>query len=160
MSIGFWWSGRLKGRCVGPYLLSQLVGAFAASGVLKLMFPEHPTLGATIPRGSAMQSFVLEVILTALLMFVILCVSSGPKEKGVMAGIAVGGVIAFEAMFAGPISGASMNPARSLAPAVVSGVMLRDFRSVWIYVVAPILGAGMVSVLDFSTHVGRETSDL
>jgi len=76
---------------------------------------------------------VLEVVLTGMLMFVILAVSSGAKEKGLMAGIAVGGVIGFEALFAGPICGASMNPARSLAPAVVSG----NLTALWVYLVAP-----------------------
>jgi aquaporin Z len=101
------------------------------------MFPTHANLGATLPAGGAAQSFVLEIILTFILMFVILSVSTGAKEKGTMAGIAVGSVIALEALFAGPISGASMNPARSLAPAVVS----LQLDSLWIYLSAPILGA-------------------
>ncbi len=92
-----------------------------------------------MPAGSAMQSFVLEMILTALLMFVILGVSTGAREKGITAGIAVGAVIGFEAMFAGPISGASMNPARSLGPALVSG----HLSGLWIYVVAPVLGGAL-----------------
>jgi aquaporin Z len=83
-----------------------------------------------------MQSFVLEMILTTLLMFVILSVSTGAREKGITAGIAVGAVIALEALFAGPICGASMNPARSLAPALVSG----HLSGLWIYLVAPVLG--------------------
>ncbi len=91
-----------------------------------------------MPAGSAMQSFVLEMILTALLMFVILSVSTGAREKGITAGIAVGAVIGLEALFAGPICGASMNPARSLAPALVSG----HLSGLWIYLVAPVLGAG------------------
>ena len=93
-------------RCVEvvPYVLSQCAGAFAASGVLRFLFPQNATLGATQPAGSATQSFVLELILTAILMFVILSVSTGAAEKGITAGIAVGAVIALEAMFAGPIS--------------------------------------------------------
>jgi aquaporin NIP len=83
-----------------------------------------------------MQSFVLEVILSGILMFVILNVSHGAKEKGITAGIVVGAVIALEALFAGPICGASMNPARSLAPAIVSG----HLEHLWIYLVAPVLG--------------------
>jgi aquaporin Z len=137
VTVGFWLARRLPARCVAPYAASQIVGALAASAVLRAMFPEHGTLGATIPVGPPMRSFALELILTAVLMLVILAVSTGPKEKGIAAGIAVGGVIAFEAMFAGPISGASMNPARSLAPAVVSG----QVTALWVYLVAPILGA-------------------
>ena len=84
-----------------------------------------------------MQSFVLEVVLTAILMFVILNVSTGAKEKGITAGIAIGSIIALEAMFAGPVSGASMNPARSLAPAFVSG----HLEHLWVYLLAPMIGA-------------------
>jgi aquaporin Z len=100
---------------------------------------DHQTLGGTHPTGPAWQSFVLEVALTGILMFVVLGVSSGAKEKGILAGVAVGGVIAFEALLGGPISGASMNPARSLAPAVLSGKV----SDVWIYLAAPILGAAL-----------------
>ena len=119
------------------YVLSQCAGALAASGLLKLLFPATKTLGATLPAGLPGQSFVLEIVLTLILMFVILCVSTGAKEKGIMAGVAIGGVVALEAMFAGPISGASMNPARSLGPAVVSG----DLAHLWIYLAAPVVGA-------------------
>jgi aquaporin Z len=138
VTLGFWLSRRLPGNVVGPYILSQLVGAFAASGLVWLLFT-HKTLGATHPAGSAIQTFVLEAVLTAILMFVILSVVSGPKETGLLAGVAIGGVIALEALFAGPISGASMNPARSLAPAVLSGAI----GDVWIYLAAPVLGAAV-----------------
>lgn len=137
VTLGFWLSGRLPGRSVAPYVVSQLAGALAASALLRLMFGNAASLGATVPLGPVVRSFVLELALTAILMFVILCVSTGPKEVGVMAGIAVGGVILLEAMFAGPISGASMNPVRSLAPALVSGRM----EALWVYLAAPILGA-------------------
>jgi len=137
VTLGFWLSKRLPGRCVGTYVLSQAAGAFAASGLLRVIFGDVAFLGATLPAGSWWQSFVLEIVLTAGLMFVILCVSTGPKEVGVMAGIAVGGVVGLEAMFAGPICGASMNPIRSMAPAVVSGHL--DF--LWIYLSAPVIGA-------------------
>jgi aquaporin NIP len=139
VTIGFWLSRRLPGRLVGPYIVAQLIGAFAASAALLAMFGNIAHLGATIPAGSPWQSFALEAVLTGLLMLVILNVSTGPKETGVMAGIAVGGVIGLEAMFAGPICGASMNPARSLAPAVMSG----QFSAVWVYLIAPVLGAAM-----------------
>jgi MIP family channel proteins len=137
VTMGFFVAGRLEGRWVLPYIASQCAGAVAASGVLHLMFSSHSTLGATIPAGSDMQSFWLEAILTFILMFVILSVSTGSKEKGLLAGVAVGSVIALEALFAGPISGASMNPARSLAPALVSG----RFEHLWVYLTAPVLGA-------------------
>ena len=137
VTVAFWIAGRFPGREVWPYLASQLVGAFCASGLLRILFLDHPHLGATLPAGPWWQSFILEIVLTFLLMFVILNVSTGAKEKGMMAGIAIGGVVAFEALFAGPICGASMNPARSLAPAVVSG----ELGDVWIYVVAPLVGA-------------------
>ncbi len=137
VTLGFFAAGRLPAREIFPYVVAQLSGATLASAVLRGMFPAHPNLGATLPFGPAMQSFVLEFILTALLMLVILSVSTGAKEKGITAGIAVGSVIALEAMFAGPISGASMNPARSFAPAIVSGEM----KDLWIYLTAPVLGA-------------------
>lgn len=130
-------AGRFPWREVPGYAAAQLAGAFGASGVLRFLFPEHPTLGATLPAGAASQSVVLEFILTFFLMLVILSVSTGAKEKGITAGIAVAAVIALEAMFAGPICGASMNPVRSLAPAIVSG----HLEHLWIYLTAPMLGA-------------------
>jgi len=137
VTIGFTIARRFPARSVLPYLLSQGIGAFAASSLLRILFPGHAALGATLPSGSAMQSFILETVLTAMLMFVILCVSTGAKEKGITAGIAVGAVIGLEAMFAGPICGASMNPIRSLAPAIVSG----HLEHLWVYIAGPVLGA-------------------
>lgn len=142
VTLGFFAARRFEGRRVVPYIISQCCGAILASITLRLMFPASVTLGQTIPSGDALQSFALEFFLTLFLMFVILSVSTGSKEKGVLAGVAVGSVIALEALFAGPISGASMNPARSLGPALVS---LR-FESLWVYLTAPILGA-LASVL-------------
>ena len=139
VTLGFWLSRRFPGREVIPYTVSQVVGAFLASGLMRAMFVTHATLGATKPAGSGLQSFVLEAVLSAMLMFVILAVSSGAKEKGLMAGIAVGGVIGLEALFAGPICGALMNPARSLAPSVVS----RNLTGLWIYLAAPLLGSAI-----------------
>ena len=130
-------AGRFPWAGVPAYVLAQLAGAFAASGLLRTLFPGDAKLGATLPAGSAVQSFVLEIVLTFILMLVILSVSTGGKEKGITAGIAVGAVIALEAMFAGPICGASMNPARSLAPAVVSG----NLQHLWVYLVGTTLGA-------------------
>lgn len=137
VTLGFWAARRFPAREVVPYITAQCAGATIGSLAIRLLFPGHLTLGATVPSGSAGQSFLLEVLLTALLMFVILGVSSGPKELGVMAGLAIGGMVGLEALFGGPISGASMNPARSLGPAVVSGRL----GNLWIYLVAPVLGA-------------------
>jgi MIP family channel proteins len=137
VTVGFFAARRFQGRWVVPYIVSQCLGALLASFTLRWMFPAHATLGATFPAGDAAQSFVLEFILTLILMFVILSVSTGAKEKGILAGVAVGSVIALEALFAGPISGASMNPVRSFAPALVA---LR-FDSLWVYLTAPVLGA-------------------
>jgi aquaporin NIP len=119
------------------YVVSQVAGAVAASATLRYLFPQNAMLGITQPAGPAMQSFVLELLLTAILMLVVLSVSTGAKEKGITAGIAVGGVIALEAMFAGPICGASMNPARSLGPALIAN----NFGSLWVYLIAPTAGA-------------------
>jgi aquaporin NIP len=139
VSIAFYISGRFPAGLLPGYIFAQLIGAFSASAVLKFLFPEHTTLGTTLPAGLAMQSFVLELLLTFFLMLAILNVSTGAKEKGITAGIVVGSVIGLEAMFAGPITGASMNPARSLAPALVSG----NLQHLWIYVIAPVLGAAL-----------------
>jgi aquaporin Z len=138
VTLGFWFARRLPGKAIVPYIVSQIAGAFAASCLLWAMFA-NSSLGATHPAGSIAQTFTLETLLSAMLMFVILSVASGPQEKGLLAGVAIGGVIAFEALFAGPISGASMNPARSLAPAIVSGAI----GDVWIYLAAPVLGSGI-----------------
>jgi MIP family channel proteins len=137
VTLGFVAARRLDPRSTIPYIASQFVGALLASGLLRLLFPDHATLGATLPNGPAVQSFLMEAVLSGLLMFVILSVSVGAKEKGITAGIAVGSVITFEALFAGPISGASMNPARSLAPALVAWRP----ECLWIYMTAPVLGA-------------------
>ena len=139
VTCGFWLAGRFPAAQVFPYITSQLAGAFAASALLYALFPQHSNLGSTLPAGPAAQSFALEFVLTFLLMFVILNVSTGAKEKGITAGIAVGAVIGLEAMFAGKICGASMNPARSLAPAIVSGTL----NHLWIYLVAPPAGAAL-----------------
>ncbi len=143
VSLGFAVARRLEARLLAPYVLSQLCGAMAASLTLLWMFGNVAGLGATTPAGSDWQSFALEAILTGILMFVILCVSTGSKESGTMAGIAIGGVIGLEALFAGPICGASMNPARSLAPAVVSG----HLASLWVYLTAPFLGSVLAAPL-------------
>lgn len=139
VSIGFTIAGRFPVRDLPAYITAQMLGALGASGSLKLLFPSSTHLGMTLPAGSVAQSFWLEIILTAILMLTILSVSHGAKEKGITAAIAIGSVVGLEAMFAGPICGASMNPARSLGPALVSG----HFQHIWLYPVATILGAAI-----------------
>src|ERR1700689_2214853 len=137
VTIGLWAARRLPGRDVFPYIASQFIGAILASALLRFLFPENKLLGATMPAGSESQSFILEAVLTFFLMLTILNVSTGAKEKGVTAGIAIGAGIALEAMFAGAVCGAAMNPRRSLAPALVPGF----FEHLCIYLPAPPLGA-------------------
>ncbi len=128
--------GKLEGRSLLGYIVAQLSGAFLASIVLKSLFPNHPTLGGTHPAGTEYQSLVLEFILTFILMISVIGCVNAPGAANLI-GPAIGAVIGLEAMFAGPICGASMNPVRSIAPAVVSG----DMTSLWIYIVGPISGA-------------------
>ncbi len=142
VTLGFWIARRLPGADVLPFVASQLSGALAASLLVRGLLGAHPTLGATLPAGGAWQSFGMEVVVTGLLMFTILSVSTGAKEKGITAGLAIGGVVALCALFAGPVSGASMNPARSLAPALVSG----QLQHLWVYCAAPAFGAGLAVV--------------
>jgi aquaporin Z len=148
VTVAFAVAGRFGWREVPGYVLAQVLGALAASGMLKVLFPEQANLGATLPSGSVGQSFWLEVILTAILMMTVLSVSTGAKEKGVTAAIAIGGVVGLEALFAGPICGASMNPARSLGPALMSG----QTQHLWVYLVATTLGAVLAVPLFFATR--------
>jgi aquaporin Z len=114
-----------------------LAGASLASLVLHGLFPLNELLGATIPKGSAMQSFILEFILSFLLMVVILTSTRNKDHSLLGPAIAIGGTVGLEALFAGPICGASMNPARSLGPAIISG----HYQSFWVYILGPVLGA-------------------
>ena len=140
MTIAFWVAKRFPGRQVLPYIGFQITGALFASGILKLLFPDNRLLGSTVPAGPWHQAFVFEVLLTGILMFVILSVSSGSKEKGLMAGITIGAVVALEALFGGPITGASMNPARSIGPAIMASTP-ETLNTLWLYILAPTLGA-------------------
>lgn len=137
VTIAFAAAKRFQVKQVLPYIISQLLGATLASITLRFLFHANEFLGATLPAGSAMQSFILEFILTFFLMLVIINVANGSKEQGMFAGLAIGAVVALEAMFAGPICGASMNPARSFAPAVISGYL----EHLWLYLIAPTAGA-------------------
>lgn len=137
VTISFWVAKLFDKKEILPYLISQIIGALIASLLLKFLFPENINLGATLPTGTNLQSFILEFVLTFILMMVILKTSQGSKEAQQFAGLAIGFTVLLEAMFAGPICGASMNPARSLAPAIVSG----NLSTIWIYLLATTLGA-------------------
>lgn len=137
VSIAFAYAKKFSWMEVPKYIIAQILGALLASLILWFLFPASETLGATIATVDVWRAFVLELLLTFFLMVVIINVSTGSKEIGVVAGIAIGGVVLLEAMFAGPITNASMNPARSIAPAIVSG----NLQHLWMYITAPILGA-------------------
>ncbi len=124
-------------RLVPLYLLGQFTGAMLASLLVRGLFGDVAALGATFPQGSAGQALLLEFVLTFLLMFVIMAVATDVRAVGQAAAIAIGGTVGLEALFAGPISGASMNPVRSLAPALVSWT----WNEQWLYLVGPIAGA-------------------
>jgi aquaporin NIP len=137
VTIAFTIAKRFQLEQVLPYIISQGIGAILASATLKYLFPTNQTLGATLPAGSEMQSFILEFILSFFLMLVIINVATGSKEQGMFAGLAIGSTVLLEAMFAGPICGASMNPIRSISPALISG----HTEHLWLYIIAPIAGA-------------------
>jgi len=137
VTIAFTYAKRFPLKEVPKYILAQCIGAIIAAALLLLLFPENEFLGTTLPKIDVWRVFLFEVILTFFLMLVIINVSTGSKETGIMAGIAIGGVVWFEAQFAGPITGASMNPARSIGPALISG----HLEHLWLYILAPIIGA-------------------
>ena len=124
---------------VGRYWLAQAAGALAAAAILRGSLGSRAHVGATLPAGSLGQAFLWEAILTFFLMFVIMSVATDARAVGEAAAIAIGGTVGLDAMFGGPITGASMNPARSLGPAVVSG----DLHALWVYLLAPLVGASV-----------------
>jgi aquaporin NIP len=136
LSRHFPWS-----RAVG-YWGAQLVGAIAAAAVLRGSLGNIADVGGTLPSGSQGQSFLWELVLTFFLMFVIMAVATDTRAVGEAAAIAVGGTVGLDAMFGGPISGASMNPARSTGPALVSG----NLHALWLYIVAPVCGATLAAL--------------
>jgi MIP family channel proteins len=128
---------------VGGYWAAQCAGAIAAAAFLRASLGNHAHLGATLPSGTQVQSLVWEILLTFILMLVVMAVATDARAVGEAAAVAVGGAVALDALFGGPISGASMNPARSLGPALVSG----DLHALWVYLVAPPVGAAAGAVV-------------
>lgn len=147
VSLGAWVAGRFDAKQVPPYVVAQCLGAVAASISLRTLYPEATTLGETLPQGAAFRSLALEVMLTFLLVFVIFNATAPGKPEASLAGLVIGGTVALEVFVGGPISGASMNPARSIGPALVAGKL----EYLWIYVVGPgvgaVLAAGVTRVL-------------
>jgi len=144
VTLGFWASGFFPKRRVLPYILAQSAGAIAASTLLLIALGPVAQLGATVPlNGNWLQSLVLETVLTFILMFVILGSGLDRRAHLGFAGLAIGLMVGLEAAFMGPITGASMNPARSLGPAFVGGI----WQHHWVYWVAPILGAQLAVVV-------------
>jgi MIP family channel proteins len=139
VSFAFALTRHFPWRRVAWYWAAQITGALAAAGLIRLSFGTLAHVGATLPAGSDLQAFLWEVALTFFLMFVIMAVATDSKAVGEAAAIAIGGTIALDAMFGGPVTGASMNPARSLGPAVVSGTT----HALWIYLLAPLAGAAL-----------------
>lgn len=125
---------------VPRYIAAQLVGASLGAAVLWALLPDAGTMGATMPGAGLdhLQTFAMEVLITAVLMFVIAGVATDGRAVGAMAGNAIGGTVAFSALWAGPLTGASMNPARSIGPALFDGDAL---GVLWIYIAGPLLGA-------------------
>ncbi len=139
VTVAFALTRHFAWRDVPVYVGSQLLGAILGAETLRLMLGDVAQLGATLPAGSAQQSFLLEILLTAMLMFVIIAVATDTRAVGETAALAIGFTVALDALWAGPISGASMNPARSLGPALVAGV----WTDQWIYLLAPLIGASL-----------------
>ncbi len=139
VTIAFALTRHFAWRDVPVYIGSQLLGAVFGAVTLRLILGDVARLGVTLPAGSALQSFVLEILLTAVLMFVIIAVATDTKAVGETAALAIGFTVALDAMWGGPISGASMNPARSLGPALVAGI----WSNQWIYALAPVIGASL-----------------
>jgi len=137
VSIAFAVAKKFEWKEVPKYIVSQFLGAMLASFLVWYLFPESEFLGGTHTILPPEKAFLLEYLLTFFLMMVIINVSTGSKETGMMAGIAIGGVVMLEAIFAGPMTNASMNPVRSLAPAIMS----LKFDNLWLYLIAPFLGA-------------------
>ncbi len=143
VTLGFALARHFPIRRVLGYWVAQSAGALAAALCLRALFGDVARLGATLPAGSVWQSFGLETILTFFLMFVVMAVATDTRAQGQAAALAIGATVGLEALFAGPISGASMNPARSLAPALIS----LTWSAQWIYLVAPCLGAALAALL-------------
>ncbi|GHO84098.1 MIP family channel protein [Dictyobacter formicarum] len=143
VTIAFAVTRHFPWRHVPFYILAQMLGAVLGAALLRGFFGPIASLGATIPAGGAWQSFGLEVLLSAVLMMVIISVATDTRAVGQLAALAIGAAVALDAMWGGPISGASMNPARSLGPALMAGT----WNDQWVYLIAPIIGTCLGAAL-------------
>jgi len=140
VTIAFVLSRHFPARDAAAYIVAQVAGALVAALALLAIWPDQPAgLGATIPTVGAGSAFAYEAILSAFLMFVIMAVATDVRAVGAAAAIAIGGTVGLDALFGGPVTGASMNPARSLGPALAAG----EWADLWIYLTAPFLGAAL-----------------
>jgi MIP family channel proteins len=139
VTLAFALSRHFPAKLLPVYWLAQLAGALLGAAVLLVLYGNTARLGATVPAGPAWQSFVLEILLTFILMFVIMAVATDTRAVGQAAALAIGGTVGLDALFGGPVSGASMNPARSLGPAIVAG----GAPDQWVYIAGPIVGAAL-----------------
>jgi MIP family channel proteins len=139
VSLGFALSRHFPWRLVGAYWLAQCLGAIGAAFLLRASLGDIADVGATTPSGSDGQSFLWEIVLTFFLMLVIMAVATDTRAVGEAAAIAIGGTVALDALVGGPVSGASMNPARSLGPALAAG----EFDALGVYLLAPLVGAAL-----------------
>ncbi|HET8956318.1 MAG TPA: aquaporin [Solirubrobacterales bacterium] len=140
VTLAFALTRHFPGHETLAYLAAQVAGALAAAALLAAVWPGQPAdLGTTLPSVGTGSAFVYEVVLTAFLMFVIMAVATDTRAVGAAAAIAIGGTVGLDALFGGPVTGASMNPARSLGPALVSG----ELHDLWLYLLAPPLGAAL-----------------
>lgn len=143
VTVAFALTRHFPWRDVPLYLIGQLVGAVGGAWVLRQLIGAQAGLGATVPAGSPLQGLGIEILLTAVLMFVIISVATDTRAVGQLAAIAIGGTVALDALWGGPLTGASMNPARSFGPALVAGV----WQAHWIYWLGPMIGASLGAVL-------------
>ena len=143
VTVAFALTRHFPWRDVPLYVAGQLVGAIGGAWVLQQLVGRQAGLGATVPAGSPLQALGIEILLTAVLMFVIISVATDTRAVGQLAAIAIGGTVALDALWGGPLTGASMNPARSFGPALVAGV----WQAHWIYWLGPLIGASLGAVL-------------
>lgn len=153
VSVAFWMTGHFPAREVPSYILTQLAAAAAGSFTLMVLFPDTQTFGETLPSGTVAQSFLMEVILTFFLVFVILFVATAERHIASFAAIAIGGTVFLAAAFGGPVSGASMNPARSFGPALAAA----NFSHFWLYIAAPMVGSAVAALTYRAMRVEKTT---